>query len=59
MKTVEISVGKCKGQVDQNFFLIMFSALYFHLFCYSTGKIQVDVYVTFRGRIQLKFRAGA
>ena len=39
-------------------FLILFSVLYFHLFCYSTGKIHVDVYVTVRGRMQLKSLAG-
>ena len=69
METGEISVsaqntwwvgysGKYQGHADKNAFLIIFSAFYFYLFCYSTGKIQVDVFVTFGGLMQLKSRAG-
>ena len=33
-------------------------SVYFHLLCHSTGKLQVDVYMLFNGRMQLKSRAG-
>ena len=58
MKTVKISVSKqnnwwvareVQRTYSWNVFLIILSAFYFHLFCYCTGKIYVDLYVTFRG----------
>ena len=67
METVEISVSTqnnwwVERQVQRTCglerLLNHIFSVYFHLFCYSTGKIQVDVYVTFRRRMQLKSRAG-
>ena len=67
METVEISVITQNNwwvarQVQRTYRLErlfnQFSALFFHLFCYCIGNYHVDVYLTFRGRLLLKSRAG-
>ena len=67
METVEISLSTqinwwVERQVQRTYIL---ERLFNHIFsvvlpfiCYSIGKIHVDVYVTFRGRVRSKSRAG-
>ena len=70
MGTVEISVStqnnwwvETERQVHRTYsrlerLLYHIFSVYFHVFCYSTGKIHVNIYFNCRGLMQLKSRDG-